>query len=143
MRNLDSPLHSNERADQTGAAAKRSQPRPGVFADQVLVKPLDSLQKRLLLCPALDPDFRVAPDTEAVLDAREEVDLPGLADLFEYLLGPVSHLVGENGVRFGGRNGQRARDGLELLVIDEGRVGDKSNVDARLVVADDILWVRR
>jgi hypothetical protein len=51
----------------------------------------------------------------------------------------VAHLGGEDDVRLGGGDGQRAGDGRELVLADEGRMGDVADVDAVLVVANDVL----
>ncbi len=108
---------------------------------KVFVEPRHGLQEGLLLGKPLGLDGGVAADGKAVLDLRVEVDLVGLADLLEDLLGAVALLGGEDGVGLGGRDGQWARDGLELVLVDERGVGDVADVDAVLVVADDVLRV--
>ena len=75
-----------------------------------------------------------------MLDAREKGDLPRLAGLDEDVLGVVALLGGEDGVDFRGGDGERAADGGEFLVGDEGRVCDEADLDAVFVVADDVLW---
>lgn len=68
-----------------------------------------------------------------------QVDLVGLAGLDENLFGLVALLGWEDGVGLGRSNGQRPRDGGELILLDKRRVGDVADVDAVLVVADDVL----
>lgn len=74
-----------------------------------------------------------------MLDARVQVDLVGQAGLLEDLLGLVALLVGEDLVRLGGGDGQRAGDGGQLFLVDEGGVRDVADVDAILVVANNVL----
>lgn len=123
------------------ATSTPSQPRLGTAgqSQQVLVEPGDGLVEGLLLGPLLDAVGQVAADGEAMRDAREEVDLVGLAGLAEDLLGAVALVGGEDLVRLGGGDGERAGDGGQLVLLDEGRVGDEADVDAVLVVADDVL----
>lgn len=108
-------------------------------SNQVLVEPDDSLSEGLLLGKLDDPVVRVAPHREAVLDAGEQVDLVRQPGLLEDHLGPVALLRGEDGVRLGGGDGERARDGGELGLRDEGGVRCEADVDAVLVVADEVL----
>ena len=82
---------------------------------------------------------QVAADTEAVLDSRVQVDLVREAGVFEDLLGLVALLVGEDVVNLRGSDGQGTGDGCELVLADERRVRDKADVDAVLVVADEVL----
>jgi hypothetical protein len=88
-------------------------------SEKILIKPSHSLQKGLLLGKPLHLDSRVATHGESVLDLREQVDLIGMAGLLENLLGPVALLVREDGIGFGGRDGQRPRDGGELILLNE------------------------
>jgi len=74
-----------------------------------------------------------------VHDAREEVDLVGQAELLENDLGPVALLGREDGVGLGGRDGQRARDALELSLVDKRGMGKVANLDPALVVAGNVL----
>lgn len=74
-------------------------------------------------------------------DARVEVDLVVLAGLLQDLLGLVALLGREDVVRLGGGDGERARDGGQLVLLNEGRVGDEADADAILVVADNVLAV--
>ena len=108
-------------------------------SEKILVKPSHSLQKGLLLGKSLHPDGRVATHGESVLDLREQVDLVGMAGLLEDVFGPVALLVREDGVGLSGRDGQWARDGGKLILVNERRVGDIANVDAIFVMADDVL----
>lgn len=78
-----------------------------------------------------------------MLDAAVQVDLVGLACLDENLLALVALVGREDGVGLGGGDGQRALDGGELLLGDEGRVGEEAGGDAALVVADDVLVFRK
>ena len=48
-------------------------------------------------------------------------------------------LCREDGINFGGRDGQRARDSGELLIVDERWMRAVSNVDTILEVADKVL----
>lgn len=107
------------------------------------IKPRNGLQEGLLLGKLLLLDSRVSSDGKAVLGAGEEVDLVRLLGLDENLLGLVALLGGENAVRLGGGNGQRAGDGGELILVDKGRVCAVADVDSVLVVADDVLLSRK
>ena len=67
---------------------------------QIQLEPSHGLGERLLLC-ILDSDVvQVTADSETVLDAAEEVDLPGLARLDEDAFGLVTQLGGEDVVGF-------------------------------------------
>lgn len=105
----------------------------------MLAKPSHSLEKGLLLGKLLNLDAGVAADSEAMRNARVQVDLEGLARLDEDLLGLVALLGGEDGVSLGCGNGQRAREGGELVLLDVGGVGDEAGFDAALVVTDNVL----
>lgn len=74
-----------------------------------------------------------------MLDTRVEGDLVGQAGLLEDLLGLVALLGGEDGIRLGGGDGQGARDGGELVLVDERGVGEVADVNAVLVVTGDVL----
>lgn len=106
---------------------------------QVLVEPGDGLDKGLLLGKLLLLVVQVAADREAVRGAGEEVDLVRLLGLDENLLRLVALLGREDGVGFGGGNGKGAGDAGELLLLDKRRVGGVADIDAVLVVADDVL----
>lgn len=67
---------------------------------QVLVKPSNSLNKRLLLSPLLVLVAEISAHREPVRHAAEQVDLPGLAGFDEGLLGFVAELGGEDLVDF-------------------------------------------
>lgn len=106
----------------------------------MFAKPSHSLEKRLLLGKLLNLDAGVAADSEAVRNARVQVDLEGLARLDEDLLRLVALLGREDGVSLGGGNGQRAGESGELVLLDVGGVGDETGLDAALVVTDNILF---
>lgn len=72
-------------------------------------------------------------------NARKQVDLVGLAPLLEDLLGPVALLGGEDAVGLGGRDGERALEATELVLLDERRVGDIADLDAVLEVPANVL----
>lgn len=48
-------------------------------------------------------------------------------------------LCREDGVDFCGCDGERAGDGGEFLVVNEGGMGDEADLDAVLVMADQVL----
>lgn len=106
---------------------------------QVLVEPGDGLHKGLLLGKLLLLVGEVGADGEAVRRGGEEVDLVGLLRLRENLLGPVALRGREDAVRLGGGNGKGPGDGGELVLVDKRRVGGVADLDAVLVVADDVL----
>lgn len=106
---------------------------------QVLIEPGDGLEKGLLLGKLLLLVAEVAADREAVRGGGEEVDLVGLLGLGENLLRLVALLGREDGVGLGGGNGKGAGDGCELFLLDKRRVGGVADLDAVLVVADDVL----
>jgi hypothetical protein len=110
-----------------------------LITNKVLIKPRQRLSQSLLLRKHSRAHRRVASHSETVLDTREQVDLVGLLGALENLLGLVTVLGGEDAVDLGGSNGQRAGDAGELLVGDERRVCCESDVDAVLVVADEVL----
>lgn len=105
----------------------------------MLAEPSHSLEKGLLLGKLFNLDAGVAADSEAVRNARVQVDLEGLARLDEDLLGLVALLGREDGVSLGCRDGQRAGDGGELVLLDVGGMGDEAGVDAALVVTHNEL----
>lgn len=111
----------------------------GLGLHEILVKPSDGLVEGLLLGKPLHLHVRIAAHREAVLDLRVQVDLVGVAGFLENLLGPVALLGGEDGVGLGGGDGQRPGDGRELVLVDEGRVREISDIDPILVVPDDVL----
>lgn len=77
------------------------------------------------------------------LYSAEQVNLIRLPDLLQDLLGLVALLGWEDGVRLRGGDGQWAGDGSQLVLIDKGGVSDVADLDAVLVVADDVLNRRR
>jgi len=84
-----------------------------------LVEPSDGLEEGLLLGELGDLLAEVAPDGETVLDAREQVDLVGLAGGLEDLLRLVALLDGEDGVGLGSGDRERTGDGSKLVLFDE------------------------
>lgn len=106
---------------------------------QVLVKPLHSLVESLLLGESHNLVVDITTDSETVRNAGEQVDLEGLARLDEDLLGSVAELGGENTVGLRGGDGERAADGGKLVLLDERGVGDVADVDALLIVANNVL----
>lgn len=72
-------------------------------------------------------------------NARVQVDLEGLARLDENLLRLVALLSREDGVSLGCGNGQRAGEGGELVLFDIGGVSDVADLNAALVVTDNVL----
>lgn len=76
----------------------------------------------------------------------EQVDLVRLPDLPQDLLGLVTLLGREDLVRLGGGDGKRAGDGSQLVIVDKGGVSEVADLDAVLVVADNVLetgWGRQ
>lgn len=71
-----------------------------MHALQVLVEPHDGLAESLFLGPLLGLVAQVGAHGEAVRDAAEQVDLPGLAGLDEGFFGLVAQLGGEDRVGF-------------------------------------------
>jgi hypothetical protein len=133
---------------------------------QVLVEPGNGLDKGLLLSPLLDLNVQITADGEAVGDAAEEVDLPGVTGLDQGVLRLVAELGGEDGIGLcrrcinnmplhlgwkvnivggkgkptGSSNGEGALNSAKLLVSDEGGVGSETNIDlVGLQEAGDVL----
>lgn len=71
--------------------------------------------------------------------AAVQVNLVGLARLLEDFFRLVAQLGGEDLVGLGSGDGPGAGDGGEFLLVDEGRVGDETDLDAVFVVAGNIL----
>lgn len=117
----------------------RSRVGLGTASQQEVVEPLDGLVEGLLLGELLGLLGQVAAHAEAVDDVAVQVDLVGLAGLLQDLLGLVALLGGEDLVGLGGGDGQRTRDGGQLVLVDEGGVGEVADLDAVLVVAGDVL----
>lgn len=105
----------------------------------MLVEPGNCLQEGLFLGILLRPLAGVTANGKPVHDTREQVDLVRLAALLEDFLGPVTLLGGEDGVGLGGRDGERALEAAELILINERRVGHVADADAVLKVPADIL----
>lgn len=74
-----------------------------------------------------------------MLDVREQVDLERLASLDQNLLGSVTLFGGEDAVGLSSGNGEGTGDGLKLFFLDERGVSDVTDVDARVVVANNVL----
>lgn len=77
------------------------------------------------------------------LYSAEQVNLVRLPDLAQDLLGLLAQLSREDGVRLRRGDGQWAGDGSQLVVIDKGGMSDVADLDAVLVVADNVLDRRR
>jgi hypothetical protein len=88
-------------------------------SNQMLIKPIHSLQERLLLRKLLDLHTQIAPNRKTMHYAREEVDLIRLFCLNEDCLGLVAFLGGEDLVCFCGGDGEGAGDGGEFGFFDE------------------------
>jgi len=108
-------------------------------SQQPVVKPLHCLVESLLLGKRLHLLGQVGPDSEAVHNTREKVDLVRLARLLQDLLRLVALLGREDGVGLGGRNRERPGNGRQLVLFHKRRVGNVAYVDAVLIVTDDIL----
>jgi hypothetical protein len=106
----------------------------------VLIEPLNSLNESLLLGKYLCLVLEITAHSKSVFNVRVQVDLEGLASLNEDLLGTVSQVGGEEVVDLSGGNGERSLDGLELILLDERGVSDVSDLDALLVVSDNVLY---
>lgn len=77
------------------------------------------------------------------LYSAEKVNLVRLPDLAQDLLRLLAQLSREDGVGLRRGDGQWAGDGSQLVVIDKGGMGDVADLDAVLVVADNVLDRRR
>lgn len=105
----------------------------------MLIKPRNSLVEGLLLCELDTLVFGVSTHCETVANTRIQVDLERKAGLNEDLLGLVAVFDGEDGVVLRSGDGERSGDGSELVFLDEGWVGNITDVDAALVVTNDVL----
>lgn len=114
--------------------------RSSIESQKVLVEPGNGLVEGLLLGVLLNLLADIAADGESVLDAGVQVDLVGQASLLQDLLGLVAQRGREDTVGLGGSDGKGAVDGGELVLVDEAGVGDEADLDAVLVVANDVLW---
>lgn len=114
--------------------AKASRPSKGKVVEKG-----HGLEESLLLGILCNLVAHVAADSKAVDNARVEVDLVGLLGGNENLLGLVAALGREDGVGLGSSNGKRAGNGSKLVLLDKRGVGEEADVDAALVVADDVL----
>lgn len=95
----------------------------------MLLEPLDSLQESILLSILHRPVGRVSTDSKAVRNAAVEVDLVRETRVLQDLFGFMALLSGEDCISLCSSNSQRALDGLQLLRLDEGRVGGVSSID--------------
>lgn len=109
----------------------------------MLVEPGDGLVEGLLLGVLLHLAAQVATDSKAVLNTRVEVNLVRLASLLQNLLGLVALLGREDAIGLGGGDGEGSGDGGELLLVNEARMGNEANLDAVLVVADNVLSAQK
>lgn len=109
--------------------------------NKVLIKPLNSLKESLLLGKSLSVITEITAHSKAVLNVRVKVDLERLASLDENLLGAVSLLGGENAVGLRRCDGQGSLDGSEFIFLYERGVGDVADLDALLVVANNVLFL--
>jgi hypothetical protein len=106
-----------------------------VLTNQPGVEPRNCLVESLLLGVSLDLLARVTADREAVGDAAVQVDLVRVAALGQDLLGLVALLGGEDLVRLGGSDGERALETGELLLVNERGVGEVADGDGRVVAS--------
>lgn len=74
-----------------------------------------------------------------MLDVREQIDLERLASPNQNLFRLVTLFGGEDVVGLSSGNGEGPGDGLELFLLDERGVSDITDIDARLVVANNVL----
>ena len=109
--------------------------------NKVLIKPLNSLKESLLLGKSLSIITKITSHSKAVLNVRVQVDLERLASLDQNLLGAVSLLGGEDAVGLRRCDGQGSPDGSEFIFLDERGVGDVADLDALLVVANNVLFL--
>jgi hypothetical protein len=109
--------------------------------DQVLVHPLHSVQKRLLLGKFLLLVAEISSDGESMRDSAEQGHLVGHLGLDQQGLGGMSFLDGEYGIRLGGADGKGPLDRPNLLFLHEGRMCHVANIDPFTVckVTDQIL----
>lgn len=92
-------LHAKASLTKAKHTRTENSPHNGVHS-QVLLEPRNGLGESLLL-RILDLDLvQITADSEAVFDAAEQIDLPGLTDLDEDSLGFVTQLGGEDVVGF-------------------------------------------
>lgn len=107
----------------------------------MLLEPLHSLQKRILLGIDCSSILRIRSNRKPMLDLGIQIDLIRQPQVFEYLFGLVAFFRRENRICFGGRNGEGALDVFEFVGLDETRMCGVSGVDFAGVgaqVADDV-----
>jgi hypothetical protein len=107
--------------------------------EKVLIKPLHGLEESLLLGKLLPLVAQISAHSKSMLYVREQVDLERQASANQNLFRLVALFGGEDAVGLSSGNGERTGDGLELFVLDERGVSDVTDVDASLVVADNVL----
>lgn len=107
--------------------------------EKVLIKPLHGLEESLLLGKLLPLVAQISAHSKSMLHVREQVDLEGQASANQNLFRLVTLFSGEDAVGLSSSNGEGAGDGLELFILDERGVSDVTDVDASLVVADNVL----
>ena len=78
----------------------------------MVIEPLNSLLKRLLLRPLLLRDVQITTDGEAMADSREQVDLVRHLDLGQDLLRLMPLLHRENRIRLRRRDRYRPLNSL-------------------------------
>jgi len=108
-------------------------------SQQPVVEPLHRLKDGLLLCEFLNFLRRISPDRETMDYSRVEADLVRLASLLQNLLRLVALVSREDAVGLGGSDGEGARDGRKLILLDIGWVSHETHIDSVLVVTDHIL----
>jgi hypothetical protein len=107
----------------------------------VLIEPLNSLKESLLLGKSLSIILKITAHSKSVLNVRVKVDLERFASLDKNLLGAVSLLGGENAVGLRRCDGQGSFNGSEFIFLDERGVSDIADLDALLVVANNVLFL--
>lgn len=105
----------------------------------MLIKPLHSLEESLLLGKLLSLVTQISAHSKPMLDVREQIDLERQSSPNQNLIRFVSLFGGEDVVGLSSGNGEGSGDGLELCLLDERGVSDVTDVDARLVVANNVL----
>lgn len=95
---------------------------------QVLLEPLQGLDKGIFFRVFGDRIAQFGSDGESMLDSRVQVDLVWQAGLLEDDLTLVTLFGGEDGIGLCSRDGKRTLDALELICVDEGWVGGVSDI---------------
>jgi hypothetical protein len=96
----------------------------------MLIKPVHSLQKRLLLAKLLDLLARITPNTETMAHTTIQVNLVRLLSLSEDRFGLVAFFGRKDLICLCGSNRERSRDGSELGFLHERRVSNVTDIDA-------------